>query len=88
MSWITRGVVTHIKALGPNVWGKSATLVAHVDSARAAGVEVFADQCPYEASGTSLVSSLVPRWAEAGGRDSLRARLQDAALRPRLVLSS
>jgi N-acyl-D-aspartate/D-glutamate deacylase len=63
----------------------SETLVKRIDSVRAAGDEVFVDQYPYEASGTSLVSSLVPRWAEAGGRDSLRARLQDAALRPRLV---
>ncbi len=79
------GVVTHVKALGPNVWGRSATLVARIDSARAAGVEVFADQYPYEASGTSLSASLLPRWAEAGGADSLRARLADPATRARLV---
>ena len=29
------GVVTHIKALGPNVWGESATIVQHIDEARA-----------------------------------------------------
>jgi N-acyl-D-aspartate/D-glutamate deacylase len=78
------GVVTHIKALGPNVWGKSATIVARIDSARAAGTEVFADQYPYEASGTSLAASLLPRWAEAGGGDSLRARLADPATRARV----
>jgi N-acyl-D-aspartate/D-glutamate deacylase len=78
------GIVTHIKALGPNVWGKSATIVARIDSARAAGVEVFADQYPYEASGTSLSASLVPRWAEVGGGDSLRARIADPATRTRL----
>jgi N-acyl-D-aspartate/D-glutamate deacylase len=78
------GVVTHIKALGPNVWGKSAAIVARIDSARAAGTEVFADQYPYEASGTSLSASLLPRWAEAGGGDSLRARLADPAARARV----
>jgi N-acyl-D-aspartate/D-glutamate deacylase len=78
------GIVTHIKALGPNVWGKSATIVARIDSARAAGTEVFADQYPYEASGTSLSASLLPRWAEAGGGDSLRARLADPATRARV----
>jgi N-acyl-D-amino-acid deacylase len=78
------GVVTHIKALGPNVWGKAATIVARIDSARAAGTEVFADQYPYEASGTSLSASLLPRWAEAGGGDSLRARLADPATRARV----
>lgn len=74
------GIVTHIKALGPHVWGTSASLVARIDSVRADGVEVFADQYPYEASGTSLVSVLVPRWAESGGRDSMRLRLASPAL--------
>jgi N-acyl-D-aspartate/D-glutamate deacylase len=74
------GIVTHIKALGPHVWGMSASLVARIDSVRAEGVEVFADQYPYEASGTSLVSVLVPRWAESGGRDSMRVRLSSPAL--------
>jgi len=46
---------------------------------------VFVDQYPYEASGTGLVPSLFPRWVEVGGRDSLRARLADMSLRPRLV---
>jgi N-acyl-D-aspartate/D-glutamate deacylase len=80
-----KGIVTHVKALGPHVWGMAPKLVARIDSVRDAGDEVFVDQYPYEASGTSLVSSLVPRWAEAGGRDSMRARLTDPAVRPRLV---
>jgi len=45
---------------------------------------VFADQYPYEASSTSLGAALVPRWAQAGGGDSLRARLADAATRTRI----
>jgi N-acyl-D-amino-acid deacylase len=79
------GIVTHIKALGPHVWGMGPKLAARIDSVRAEGVEVFADQYPYEASGTSLVSVLVPRWAESGGRDSLKIRLTDPALRARLT---
>ena len=61
-----RGVVTHFKALGPPVWGLSRQATAAIDAARARGVEVFADQYPYEASGTSIVGALVPRWALAG----------------------
>ena len=61
-----RGVVTHFKALGPPVWGLSREATAAIDAARARGVEVFADQYPYEASGTSIVGALVPRWALAG----------------------
>ena len=81
----TRGVVTHVKALGPNVWGFSAAIAERVERARGQGVEVFADQYPYEASQTSLDAALVPRWAQAGGGDSLRARLADAATRERIV---
>ena len=41
-----RGSVTHIKALGPRVWGTAAEVIGQVERARAAGVEVFACQYP------------------------------------------
>ena len=78
------GVVTHIKALGPRVWGFSAALVNRIDRARAQGVEVWADQYPYEASGTSITGALVPRWAEVGGDTALARRLRTPAERARL----
>lgn len=78
------GVVTHIKALGPRVWGYGAALVHRIDRAREQGVEVYADQYPYDASSTSLSAALIPRWAQAGGRDSLRMRLDDPATRARI----
>ncbi len=78
------GVVTHIKALGPRVWGYGAALVHRIERARAQGVEVYADQYPYEASSTSLAAALLPRWAQAGGRDSLVRRLDDPATRARI----
>lgn len=70
-------VVTHIKALGPPVWGESETIVGNIEEARSEGTEVYADQYPYKASATGLISALVPRWAEEGGYDSLRVRLED-----------
>ena len=84
-----RGVVTHFKALGPPVWGLSREATAAIDAARVRGVEVFADQYPYEASGTSIVGALVPRWALAGetmpGMPSpLENRLQNPPERARL----
>lgn len=81
----TRGVVTHVKALGPNVWGFSAAIVQRIDRARAEGVEVFADQYPYDASSTSLAAALLPRWAQAGGAQALRARLANATERAKIV---
>jgi N-acyl-D-amino-acid deacylase len=77
--------IAHIKALGTDVWGRSDSAIAIIRAARAAGQKVTADQYPYTASGTSVSASLLPRWAEAGGRDSLRARIADPATRARLV---
>ncbi|MEK9501411.1 N-acyl-D-amino-acid deacylase family protein [Gaopeijia maritima] len=69
------GVWTHAKALGPPVWGFSMALLRRLEQARAEGVEVYADQYPYPASATGLTAALLPRWAQAGGTDSLLARL-------------
>lgn len=77
--------ISHIKALGPQVWGKSTEAIQMIEKARAEGVEVTADQYPYTASGSSLVASLLPAWAQEGKRDEVLARLDDAALRPRLL---
>lgn len=68
-------VLTHVKALGPNVWGFGQAIVKRVERAREEGVQVFADQYPYTASATGLDAALLPRWSQAGGRDSLAARM-------------
>jgi N-acyl-D-aspartate/D-glutamate deacylase len=73
------GVVTHIKALGPNVWGLADEVVTLIERARAGGLEIWADQYPYEASSTGLAPALLPRWAQAGGRDALIRRFDDPA---------
>jgi N-acyl-D-amino-acid deacylase len=77
--------ISHIKALGADVWGMSDSIVALMKSARASGVDITASQYPYTASGTAVGAALLPRWAEVGGRDSLAARLHDPALHARLV---
>ncbi len=83
------GIVTHFKALGPDSWGLSAAACRRIERARARGVRIWADQYPYEASGTSIVGALVPRWALAGetmrGQPSpLEIRLKDLKERARL----
>ena len=80
------GIVTHIKALGPRVWGLSESVVRMIEAAQARGVSVYADQYPYEASSTGLSSALLPRWAQAGGPDSLQARFADPPTRERIRL--
>ena len=76
--------ISHIKALGVDVWGKSDSVIAMIRAARASGQRVTADQYPYPASGSSVGASLLPRWAEIGGDDSLRRRVADAPTRARL----
>jgi len=78
------GVHTHVKALGPPVWGFSGAIIHRVEQARGQGIEVYADQYPYPASATSLGAALLPRWAQAGGRDALLGRLADPAARSRI----
>jgi N-acyl-D-amino-acid deacylase len=77
--------ISHIKALGPEVWGQSKQAIELIKKARAEGIEASACQYPYDASGTTLQASLVPRWAEVGGRAELLKRIDDPQLRPRLL---
>lgn len=71
------GIVTHIKALGPPVWGMSETIINNIETARAEGVIVYADQYPYNASATGLGAALLPRWSQAGGRDDFLRRISN-----------
>ncbi|MGQ0701518.1 MAG: amidohydrolase family protein, partial [Gemmatimonadales bacterium] len=73
-------VLTHHKAVGKAMWGKSAETLAMIDRARAAGLDVMADQYPYTASSTGF-NVLVPAWAQADGDTALARRLQDPVLR-------
>jgi len=75
--------VSHLKVSGRKSWGQMARIVARIDSARAAGLDVTADQYPYTRAATALDAS-IPSWAESGGWDSLLARLRDPATRARL----
>ena len=58
------GIVTHMKALGRDSWGLAPALLTDMEEARARGVQVFADQYPYEASSTSLRAALAPGGVE------------------------
>jgi N-acyl-D-aspartate/D-glutamate deacylase len=77
--------ISHIKALGPEVWGQSKQVIELIKKARVEGIEASACQYPYTASGTTLEASLVPRWAEVGGRAELLKRIDDPQVRPRLL---
>jgi dihydroorotase/N-acyl-D-amino-acid deacylase len=75
--------IWHLKAAGQSQWGRMPHLIAKIDSARASGLDVTADQYPYIAAATSL-DAAIPQWAHADGIDSLLARLRNRATRARL----
>jgi N-acyl-D-aspartate/D-glutamate deacylase len=76
-------MISHIKALGVDVWGQSADVIRVIDEARRDGVNVTASQYPYTASGTSVTAALVPRWAEADS--ALLKNLDDPQMHARLI---
>jgi dihydroorotase/N-acyl-D-amino-acid deacylase len=72
-------VLTHHKAVGQAMWGKSVVTLHMLDSARAAGVDVMADVYPYTATHTGI-SVLIPSWALADGDSAFARRLADPVL--------
>lgn len=77
-------VLTHHKAIGKPVWGKSVITLAMVDSARALGIDVMVDQYPYTASYTGI-SVLIPTWARAGGQKAFIERCNDPILKDSIL---
>lgn len=77
-------VLTHHKAVGQQMWGKSVVTLAMLDSARAAGVDVMADVYPYTATHTGI-SALIPSWALADGDSAFTRRIGDPTLKDSLT---
>lgn len=77
--------ISHIKALGVDVHGQAPAVIAKIESARAGGLAITANQYPWAASGTSLVAALVPLWAQDGGRAAMLRRFDDPKLQTRLA---
>jgi N-acyl-D-amino-acid deacylase len=75
--------IWHLKTAGKNNWGRMPEVVARIDSARKAGVDIAADTYAYPAWFNSL-SSFVPAWAHDGGTAKLLERLRDPEARRRI----
>lgn len=74
-------VITHIKTMGPNNWGKSKEMMQLINDANERGVYTAADIYPYLRSQTGL-TAIVPPWVEEGGRSEMLKRFADPELRP------
>src|SRR6185503_18029553 len=76
--------LTHHKVIGKAMWGQSVKTLALLDSARQAGLDVMADQYPYDASSTSF-DVLAPAWALADGDSAFAKRVRDPVLRDSII---
>ncbi|MBN7817735.1 N-acyl-D-amino-acid deacylase family protein [Algoriphagus pacificus] len=79
-----RAEVYHLKMSGQDNWGKFEAVVAKIDSARAAGLEITTDMYNYVAGATGLDASMPP-WVQEGGYNKWAERLQDPAIRKQVL---
>ena len=75
--------IWHLKAAGKANWGRMPEVIAHIQQARDAGVDITADTYAYPA-GFNTFSAIIPPWAHDGGDAKLIERLKDPAMRARI----
>ena len=76
--------IYHLKASGRPNWHKLERVFQMVEEARAEGLRITADMYTYPASATGLNASM-PLWVQEGGHDAWVARLEDPAVRGRVI---
>lgn len=72
--------IYHLKAAGKNNWPKMDQVIAKLDSAQKAGVEIYANMYNYIAGATGLDASMPP-WVQEGGYEEWAKRLKDPVIR-------
>lgn len=77
--------ISHIKALGQDVWGRSDVIVELINAARESGAAVSANQYPWRASGTRFSNALIPRWVMADSTAKMSERLRDPELQTQIL---
>ena len=76
--------IYHLKQAGKGNWNKLDAVIARVEAARASGVRITADMYNYVAGATGLDAAMPP-WVQAGGYEEWKKRLQDPAIRKRVL---
>jgi dihydroorotase/N-acyl-D-amino-acid deacylase len=75
--------IWHLKTAYRANWGKMPQVLARLEAARARGLDITANQYPYDRASNSLDACL-PLWVREGGVDAMIARLEDPAQRERI----
>jgi N-acyl-D-amino-acid deacylase len=76
--------IYHLKAAGAANWGKIDSVIARVNRARDAGLQITADMYTYPAGATGLDAAMPP-WVQEGGYAEWAKRLKDPAIRARVA---
>ncbi len=69
-------VATHIKAPGFGFWGSSRVMIGLVEDARRRGLRLYADQYPYNTTGSDGRLVLIPEWVRERARTKRREQGQ------------
>ncbi len=77
-------VQTHVKARGANYWGSSYAAIDMIERARRRGVPVWADQYPYNTTGSDGNTILIPSWALRGTGPTSAQRVRNLLVDRRL----
>ncbi len=75
--------IFHLKIADQQYWGRMNEIVELISSARARGVDVYANVYPYTRGSNNLVT-IIPPWAHQGGVESMLARLENPETRARI----
>jgi len=75
--------IWHLKAAGKANWGRMPQIVAKIQAARDAGIDISANTYAYPAWFNSF-SAFIPPWAHDGGDARLIERLKDPATRAKI----
>ena len=78
------GEIYHLKAAGRVNWPKMKSVLAKIEAARKGGLSISANMYTYLAGATGLDAAMPP-WVQEGGLDAWVKRLQDPAMRARVI---
>lgn len=76
--------LAHCHVNFPQNKGRAAEVLAAIDEAMGAGLDVTLDSYPYLAGATYL-AALLPSWVHEGGKEAMGRRLSDPAMRKRIL---
>ncbi|HSJ10210.1 MAG TPA: amidohydrolase family protein [Longimicrobiales bacterium] len=76
--------IYHLKMAGEQNWPKLDSVLAKIDAARDQGMRITANMYTYTAGATGLDAAMPP-WVQAGGYAEWKSRLQDPAIRARVL---